>query len=64
MIIVDKFTGTNRSALGTIQNAVADRIADGFTLLSNTFAYYKRENGENGENVGENVGVSLFVWSK
>ena len=61
MIIVDKFTGTNRSALGTIQNAVADRIADGFTLLSNTFAYYKRENGEN---VGENVGVSLFVWSK
>ena len=57
MIIVDKFTGTNRSALGTIQNAVADRIADGFTLLSNTFAYYKRENGEN-------VGVSLFVWSK
>lgn len=61
MIIVDKFTGTNPSALGTIQNAVADRIADGFTLLSNTFAYYKRENGEN---VGENVGVSLFVWSK
>ena len=61
MIIVDKFTGTNPSALGTIQNAVADRIANGFTLLSNTFAYYKRENGEN---VGENVGVSLFVWSK
>ena len=61
MIIVDKFTGTNPSALETIQNAVADRIADGFNLLSNTFAYYKRENGEN---VGENVGVSLFVWSK
>ena len=58
MIIVDKFTGTNRSALGTIQNAVADRIADGFTLLSNTFAYYKRKE------TNEPVGVSLFVWSK
>ena len=57
MIEIDKFTGTNPSALQTIQNTVAVRIANGFTLLSNTFAYYKRENGEN-------VGVSLFVWSK
>ncbi len=60
MIEIDKFTGTNPSALQTIQNTVAVRIANGFTLLSNTFAYYKRENGEN----GENIGVSLFVWSK
>ena len=58
MIIVDKFTGTNPSALGTIQNAVADRIANGFTLLSNTFAYYTRKE------TNEPVGVSLFVWSK
>ena len=55
MIIVDKFTGTNPSALGTIQNAVADRIADGFNLLSNTFAYYTRKE------TNEPVGVSLFV---
>ena len=58
MIIVDKFTGTNPSALETIQNAVADRIADGFNLLSNTFAYYTRKE------TNEPVGVSLFVWSK
>ena len=58
MIIVDKFTGTNPSALETIQNAVEDRIADGFNLLSNTFAYYTRKE------TNEPVGVSLFVWSK